>query len=78
MCKHLEKHYLSLLNSKFERINESYLKHLYGLNLWLDFEIGEIIKNLLVKGVGITGLLILEDKQGKTLEVDVKEVKWLF
>lgn len=78
LCKHLEKHYLSLLNSKFERINENYLKHLYGLDLWLDFEIGESIKNVLVKGVGITGLLILEDKQGKTFEVDVKEVKWLF
>lgn len=76
ICKHLEKHYLSMLNTKLSLILQTYLKHLFGLNEWLDFEIGSVPKTMLVKGLGTTGLLLLEDREGRTTEMDVKEVKW--
>jgi BirA family biotin operon repressor/biotin-[acetyl-CoA-carboxylase] ligase len=77
VCKHLEKHYLSMLNTKLASIKERYLQHLYGLNDLLDFEIAGSVKPMMVKGLGQTGLLLLEDKNGKSVELDVKEVKWL-
>jgi BirA family biotin operon repressor/biotin-[acetyl-CoA-carboxylase] ligase len=77
LCKHLEKHYLTLRNLKFDAITETYLKHLYGLNEFLDFEIHGETQNLLVKGLSETGLLLLENKSGKIIEADVKDVKWI-
>ncbi len=78
LCKHLEKHYLSLLNSKFHSITELYLGRLFALNTFMDFEINGEIQTYCVKGVSNTGLLILKDRQGVQKEVDVKEVKWLY
>jgi BirA family biotin operon repressor/biotin-[acetyl-CoA-carboxylase] ligase len=78
VCRHLEKHYLSLLNTKLPLIKEKYLKRLYGLHEHLNFEIGGVSKIMLVKGLGTTGLLLLEDGSGREIEVDVKEVKWLY
>ncbi|WP_317896678.1 biotin--[acetyl-CoA-carboxylase] ligase [Aurantibacillus circumpalustris] len=76
LCKHFEKHYLVLRNSKLSSISEAYLKHLYGLNQFLEFEIHGERKKLLVKGLSESGLLLLEDSSGKINELDVKEVKW--
>jgi len=78
VCKHLEKYYLALLNTKLSAVKEDYLKHLYGLNEYLDFEIDGHVKTLLVKGLGDTGLLMLENESGQIMEVDVKEVKWIY
>jgi BirA family biotin operon repressor/biotin-[acetyl-CoA-carboxylase] ligase len=78
LCIELEKYYLSMLNTKLSFIKERYLKHLFGLNQFLDFEVNGSQKTMLVKGLGDTGLLILEDKDGKNKEVDVKEVKWMY
>lgn len=78
VCRHLEKHYLSALNAKLPLIQESYLKHLFGLNEWLDFEVAGEVTSMLVKGLGETGLLQLQDKDGKVREMDVKEVRWLY
>ena len=77
LCKHLEKHYLALRNLKQDAITEAYLKHLYGLNEFLDFEIEGERNNLLVKGLSEAGLLLLENKSGKIIEADVKDVKWI-
>lgn len=77
LCKHLEKWYLALLNNKFDFIKENYLKHFFGLNVFLDFEINNEVKNLLVKGISEKGLLLLEDRTGRGFEFDVKGVKWV-
>jgi hypothetical protein len=39
-------------------------------------EINNQIKDFLVKGISDKGLLLLEDKNGVEIELDVKEVKW--
>jgi len=77
-CLHLEKHYLALINEKFSLIKENYLQHFFGLNRWLDFEIEDVTKTLMVSGVSESGLLLLREKSGVLREVDVKEVKWIY
>jgi BirA family biotin operon repressor/biotin-[acetyl-CoA-carboxylase] ligase len=76
VCKKLETHYLSVLNTKSTSIREAYLKHLFGLDQKLDFEVAGLLSPMTVKGLGETGLLVLEDETGIIREVDVKEVKW--
>lgn len=78
LCRNMEKHYLALKNGRFENIRELYLLKLYGLNDRLRFKVGNEEEELTVKGVGETGLLILEDKNSKTLEMDVKQLGWIF
>lgn len=78
LCKHLEKHYLCLLNSQYTIIQKLYLSHLYGLNQILDFEYKGRVEKLLVKGIGEGGLLLLKNETGHVLEADVKEIRWLF
>ncbi|MCE3227738.1 MAG: biotin--[acetyl-CoA-carboxylase] ligase [Bacteroidetes bacterium] len=76
LCSRLEKYYMLLRNGKRETISENYIKHFFGLNKWLDFEIGNQVEKLLVKGVSRNGLLLLEDSSGKEREFDMKEIKW--
>lgn len=78
LCKHLEKHYLSLLNARYEPVQKLYLSHLYGLNELRDFEYKGQKEKLCVKGVGAGGLLLLEDENGQERDADVKEIRWLF
>jgi BirA family transcriptional regulator, biotin operon repressor / biotin---[acetyl-CoA-carboxylase] ligase len=78
LCWNLEKYYLALKNEKLDIIKENYLKHLFGLNAWLNFEINDGIQKLSVTGLSESGLLLLREKSGRLLEVDVKEAKWLY
>jgi len=77
-CKHLEKYYLALINSKFDFIKVTYLKHLFGLNEYKNYLINSEIKAMRVKGITDEGLLQLEDEHGLEKIVDVKEAKLLF
>ena len=78
LCSHFEKYYLLLKNNKFSQINDAYLKHFFRLNNWMDFEIEDTVKTMLVKGVSDEGLLWLEDKNQRSFYIDVKQVKWLY
>lgn len=73
---HLEKYYLALKQEKYDLIKTNYLNGFLGLNTYLNFEINNQIKAFLVKGISDKGLLLLEDKNGDEIELDVKEVKW--
>lgn len=74
-CKHLEKFYLALINSKIEFIKESYLERLFGLNEFNEYEIQNEIRSFKVKGITKEGLLRLEDTKGLEKIVDVKEAR---
>jgi BirA family biotin operon repressor/biotin-[acetyl-CoA-carboxylase] ligase len=78
LCAATEKYYLALKNSRYEWIQQSYLDRLFGLDTWRDFETAKGIKRLLVCGVSEAGLLLLQNEEGRHLEADVKEVKWLY
>ncbi|MDO8999086.1 MAG: biotin--[acetyl-CoA-carboxylase] ligase [Bacteroidota bacterium] len=76
-CENFEKYYLQLKNNKLTQIKTEYLKHFFRINNWMDFEINNSTHTLLVKGSSDRGLLLLENKSGKQLEFDVKEIKWI-
>lgn len=78
LCQHLEKHYLALLNSRKENITSVYLKNLFGLDQYRDFELHGKIESFCVKGVGDTGLLVLQNENGEEREMDVKDIKWIY
>jgi BirA family biotin operon repressor/biotin-[acetyl-CoA-carboxylase] ligase len=77
-CQKLEKWYLKLKEQKFELIDETYLKYLYGIHQDLLFENldktvfeGEII------GVNKNGKLRIKLRNFQVNEFDVKEIKFL-
>lgn len=76
ICMNLEKYYLALMQKKYDFIKTNYLNCFLGLNTYLNFEINNQIKAFLVKGISDKGLLLLEDKKGVEIELDLKEVKW--
>lgn len=76
LCRHLEKWYLKLKESKFELIDEIYLHRLFGLAEVLPFKDpqdnhfeGKIV------GVTIDGKLQLELLNGEEKKYEVKEIK---
>jgi BirA family biotin operon repressor/biotin-[acetyl-CoA-carboxylase] ligase len=77
VCENIEKYYLQLKNKKFDDIRSLYLERLYGLNQCLKFDVAGRVEEHTVLGISDIGLLMLEDKNKKVREVDVKEVKWL-
>lgn len=77
-CKYFEKYYLELKNNKLSRIKESYLKHFFRLNNWMDFEIAGNVQTMFVEGVSDDGLLWLKNKNGRDSFLDVKAVKWVY
>ena len=78
LCAHLEKYYLLLKNEKFDVIRRAYLERMYGLSQTIEFRMDDRVRHLYVKGVSVSGLLDLLDEDGKTLEADVKQLKWIF
>lgn len=77
-CYNFEKYYILLKNGKSDTIMENYMDHFFGLNTWMLFEIKNVVKLLMVRGVSERGLLVLQEENGDIIEVDVKEVKWLY
>lgn len=77
LCKNLEKYYLQLKSGKLNEISTNYLKHLFGLNSWIEFEIDSKKTIQFVKAISEEGLLVLKDEFGNEKEYDVKEIKWI-
>lgn len=77
LCIYFEKYYLKLKTGQTEFITDNYLSHFYRKDQWLNFEIDGRIENLFVKGISEKGLLLLQEKEGKQKEYDIKEVKWV-
>jgi len=77
LCSMIEKYFLMLKAGKYKQLMSLYASRLYGLNEVLDFQLNNQIVPLTVLGLGKTGLLRLEKKDGTAIEVDLKEIKWL-
>lgn len=77
-CIHLEKHYLTLKSGRLDELKNKYQEKLFGFNQWMPFEIGGKGESLFVKGISSKGLIQLENKNGKILEADVKEISWIY
>ena len=75
LCSSIEKRYLQLRNSSRE-IDSDYVKSLYRLGDFLNYNFkGESVKAK-ITGVSKTGKLVLEIENGKMLECDFKEVSF--
>ncbi len=77
LCKNIEKYYFLLKNKKNDVIKNSYLNRFFNKDKWQEFKIGTEQVSLLIKGISATGLLLLEDKNEKQTEFDIKEIKWV-
>ena len=78
LCQKLEKWYLKLKEQKFELIDETYLKYLFGINQTLSFENPDkTVFDGKVIGVSKVGKLRIELSNSEVKEFDIKEVKFL-
>ncbi len=78
VCNALVKYYKLLKGGKTEQIQGLYQKLLFGVDEWREFTVNGKNTVLKVSGTGPTGLLLLEDLEGKQREVDAQEVRWIF
>ena len=77
LCQNMEKWYMKLKQQKFDFINETYLKNLYGIGQFLDFE--EIEKGIFkgkIVGVSNDGRIQIENLDLEIKEYDIKDLKF--
>jgi BirA family biotin operon repressor/biotin-[acetyl-CoA-carboxylase] ligase len=76
-CGHLESHYLGLKNKNYQQLNSLYHERLFGMNSKVLVSMNGDEVERIVRGIGDTGLLMLEDMKGRRSQHDVKQLKWL-
>lgn len=78
LCQKLEKWYLKLKEQKFELIDETYLKYLFGINHILSFEnLDKTVFEGKIVGISKAGKLRIKFSNSEVNEFDIKEVKFL-
>jgi BirA family biotin operon repressor/biotin-[acetyl-CoA-carboxylase] ligase len=77
ICKYIEVYYLKLKAGQIDFVRNAYLSRLYWLNEVKRFESNDGIFNGTVKNVLPNGLLVIEDTNGRQLEFNLKELKFL-
>jgi BirA family biotin operon repressor/biotin-[acetyl-CoA-carboxylase] ligase len=60
------------------RITQDYHQKLFRLDEWHFFEVEDARIELKIKGIGDYGMLILENRAGKTISCDFKAIRFLF
>lgn len=77
ICKYIEVYYLKLKAGQIDFVRNAYLSRLYWLNEVKSFESNDRVFNGTVKNVLPNGLLAIEDTNGRQLEFNLKELKFL-
>ena len=77
ICKYIEVYYLKLKAGQIDFVRNAYLSRLYWLNEVKNFESNDGVFNGTVKNVLPNGLLVIEDTNGRQLEFNLKELKFL-
>jgi BirA family biotin operon repressor/biotin-[acetyl-CoA-carboxylase] ligase len=78
LCAHLEKWYLKLKELKLGFIDEQYMTHLFGLNRVMQFmDVNETVFEGRIKDITRGGKLAVEMADGKGVEFEVKQVKFI-
>lgn len=77
ICKYIEVYYLKLKAGQIDFVRKAYLSRLYWLNEVKNFESNDGVFNGTVKNVLPNGLLVIEDTNGRQLEFNLKELKFL-
>lgn len=77
-CCHFEKWYLLLKQGRLEKINESYMEHLYRRDEWARYEAADGTSfTARIEKVEENGLLCLEIMNGEQKKFSFKEIKSL-
>jgi BirA family biotin operon repressor/biotin-[acetyl-CoA-carboxylase] ligase len=71
---HLEQAYLALKKGKRELLKQEYLRHLYLLNQWAQYRVGEQTLEGKIIGLSEMGNLLLELPSGQQQSFGIKEI----
>ncbi len=78
LCSHLEKWYLKLKESKFDQIDEHYLRNLFGINESLFFkDLNDREFGGTITGVSKQGKLAVKTDDNSISYFEVKELKFM-
>lgn len=69
--------YSQLEAGKSEEIYSSYLSHLFRINQWAGYKVGNKTFDARIAGIGEFGQLILEDRAGKLHSFVFKEIEFI-
>lgn len=78
ICQSIEKRYLQLKAGKLQLLHDDYLKRLFRINELHQYSIENQNFEGIIKGVTPTGRLTLQLLGGKLMDLDLKEVKFIF
>ncbi|OAQ38395.1 biotin--[acetyl-CoA-carboxylase] ligase [Pedobacter psychrophilus] len=78
ICSSIEKRYLQLKAGKLTLLHDDYLKALYRINELHHYHIKSQTIKATIKGITTTGRLTLQEQDGKLIDLDLKEVKFIF
>ncbi|HEX7415510.1 MAG TPA: biotin--[acetyl-CoA-carboxylase] ligase [Bacteroidia bacterium] len=76
-CKHFEALYLTLKQDNFDKINQAYLKQLYGFNEWANYSAFQKTFRAKITAIEESGLLVLTNQQQEVSKFNFKEVTFL-
>lgn len=78
LCGAIEGRYLQLKGNKMQLLDNDYLDNMFRLNEIHPFEIDNQKFKGIIKGVTSTGRLTLQILDGEQIDLDLKEVKFIF
>jgi BirA family biotin operon repressor/biotin-[acetyl-CoA-carboxylase] ligase len=74
LITHVEQAYLALKKGKRELLKQEYLRHLYLLNQWAQYRVGEQTLEGKIIGLSEMGNLLLELPSGQQQSFGIKEI----
>lgn len=76
LITHVEQAYISLKKGKIELLKQDYLRHLYLLNQWALYRVGEQVQEGKIIGLSETGNLMVELPTGRQQSFGIKEISF--
>lgn len=77
LLKCLDKRYKKVIKGEREQIRNDYIESLYRLKEWHEYRSGDGIFSGRILSVGDSGLLIVENKEGRMREFAFKEIEFI-
>jgi BirA family biotin operon repressor/biotin-[acetyl-CoA-carboxylase] ligase len=76
LITHVEQAYIALKKGKVELLKQEYLRHLYLIDQWALYRIGEQVQEGKIVGISETGNLLVELPSGKQQSFGIKEISF--
>lgn len=72
----VEQAYIALKKGKIELLKQEYLRHLYLIDQWASYRVGEQVQEGKIIGISESGNLLLEYRSGKQQSFGIKEISF--